>query len=890
MRQFSTTIETMKPNRITNTFLALLLLIFGQINVHAADLSKFPLVSAFELAPEVTPEPVPLRWAGGWVLARVKINGADAGWFKIATGWEHSSIDPTVAARLKLQETPKFGLLTQAQQSDSPTKIFRADSLLCGQASAADVHLEGFDLSAMSQEMVKMYDEGISGVLGWDLLRTLPFLLDEPALQLTWQREAKPADGATRLPVTEKFGCPFIEATLGEDCKALAMVNTAGVSVAVQRPFLKRHMAQLWQGQVSRGESIFYGPQGDDDGLPVGEAVEGWPTSRWLMVGCGGSQDMLTITLSPRSALSLGEVQICYGTLRRRQVLFDGPGKALWLKPSTTVPEVTLANVPQPAPSAYLLTRALQSAIDCNDPVAVRALVAAGADLKGQPRQEPLLRACRTAAREAAVALIEAGVPVEPPPDKKDTPLLAACEIGDPVLIKMLLAKGADANRSNTSGTLPLVAVARSGSSAAASAVLGKTKFPKDLSFIVRIMLEALTGGNLDLAKDMLARIPEELRTQLDWSKVLEQTLLLGHLECAEWILKIGKPKLTADADQLPALIAAILPTRMEKTDAIREKLVTMLLTVGADPNVARKGVTPLLLAGRHGNAAIVSQLIAAGAKATAKDYKLRNALHRAADANQPVDVIAPLLKSGIDLEDVDSETELTALASYAMHGNREACRALLDAGAKPDGQSMFGPSPLGIATNGPYSSDEDALAVVKLLLEHGAKAGMSDAQRDSLGPLFGASMNGRASLIKPLVEGGAPMEMPFVNVTPLGWACAMPSTDTVTALLNLGANPRVVDRMGITPLCHAAAAGRTDNMKLLLDHGVSPDATDPLGVPPIWVAASCGQTRAVRLLLAAGAKSDAVHPVKKTTALEAARARHDEAVISVLQAASPVK
>ena len=890
MNRSPTTIRTMHPNRITAAFVALALLLSGGRAVVAADLSKFPLMPVFELAPGVTPEPVPLRWAGGWVLARVKINGADAGWFKIGTGWKDSAIDPVIAARLKLPVIPIYGLMGQPPQPGTPTRIFRADLLQCGQASAGDVPLEAFDLSAMSQETVKMYGEGISGVLGWDLLRTLPFLLDEPALQLAWQREAKPDDGAVRLAVTERYGCPYIETTLGEGFKTLAMVNTAAVAVAIQRPILQRQAALLWHGQVNAGGRIFYGPQGDDDGLSMGEVVEGWPTSRWLMVGCGGSQEMQPITLSPRTEVSLGEVQIGYGTLRRRQALFDGPGNALWLKPSTTVPEVALTRGTQPAPSAYLLTRALQAAIDFNDPATVRALATAGADLKGQPGQEPLPRACLFAAREAAMALIEAGALVEPPAGQSDTPLLSACASGDPVLIKLLLAKGADANRPNRKGFTPLEAAARNGCLAAATELLGKTKFPKDPSFTLRVMHEATTGGDIALAKKMLARIPEELRTQLDWSSVLEQVLLLGHPDTAEWILKTGKPKLAASADKLPPLLAAILPTRIEKTAAIREKLVAMLLAGGADPNATRKGVTPLLLAARHGNAAIIRQLVAAGAKTTATDYKQRNALQRAADANQPADVIAPLLKSGLDLEDIDSETEMTALADYARHGNLEACRALLEAGAKPDGGSMFGPSPLGAAANGTYSSDEDALAVVKLLLEHGAKAGMSDTQRDVLGPLFGASMNCRASLIAPLVAAGAPMESALANVTPLGWACAMPSTATVSALLNLGANPRVIDRMGITPLCHAAAAGRANNMKLLLDHGVSPDATDPLGVPPIWVAASCGQTRAVRLLLAAGAKPDAIHPTMNTTALDVARARHDPALISLLDTTSPGK
>ena len=37
--------------------------------------------------------PMKLRWVAGWVLARVRINRAEVGWFKIA-GWERSCIDP----------------------------------------------------------------------------------------------------------------------------------------------------------------------------------------------------------------------------------------------------------------------------------------------------------------------------------------------------------------------------------------------------------------------------------------------------------------------------------------------------------------------------------------------------------------------------------------------------------------------------------------------------------------------------------------------------------------------------------------------------------------------------------------------------------------------------
>jgi ankyrin repeat protein len=141
-----------------------------------------------------------------------------------------------------------------------------------------------------------------------------------------------------------------------------------------------------------------------------------------------------------------------------------------------------------------------------------------------------------------------------------------------------------------------------------------------------------------------------------------------------------------------------------------------------------------------------------------------------------------------------------------------------------------------------------------------------------------------------PLVDAGAPLEQKIANATPLGWACAMADPATVKMLLDCGADPGVSDRIGVTPLCHAAAAGRVGNLLVLLESGVPPDAASPLGMPPIWLATACGQTRAVRLLLAAGARVDAIHPERKSTAVEIARSRRDQALVKLLEEASRSK
>ena len=367
--------------------------------------------------------------------------------------------------------------------------------------------------------------------------------------------------------------------------------------------------------------------------------------------------------------------------------------------------------------------------------------------------------------------------------------------------------------------------------------------------------------------------------------------LLFGHEELVAWLLKTGGPGLASKGAELQPLLAAILPARIEKSDAIRERLVTMLLAAGANPNASRKGVTPLLLAARHGNSTIVKALLAAGAKTTAKDYKMRDPLLRAAAANQPAELIVPLLKSGLDLNAVDSETELTILGTYAMHGNHEACAALLSAGADPNDQSPFGLTALDMATNGSRATEEESLAVVSLLLKHGAKLEAATDAKTNPGPLFGAIAKDRSTLIKPLVDAGAPVNKEvFRKLTPLAMAAAGAGRATVQALLDVGADPKTLDVMGISPLAHAAAAGKTSNMALLLTHGASPDASGANEKPPIWVAASGGQLRAVRALLAAGADPDAINPQTKTTALEVAKSRGDQAMVTLLENHPPNK
>jgi ankyrin repeat protein len=164
----------------------------------------------------------------------------------------------------------------------------------------------------------------------------------------------------------------------------------------------------------------------------------------------------------------------------------------------------------------------------------------------------------------------------------------------------------------------------------------------------------------------------------------LEESLLIGDDETVCRLLEEGGDGVALRGHHLEPLLAAIQPTRKEKTDAVRHRLVGHLLGAGADPNASCGGITPLLLAGTHGDAAIVQALLDAGAEVETRDYQGRSALHRAAAANKPAELIRPLLQAGIDVDAGDLTGSSAPLDVYARHHNREACLALLAAGADP--------------------------------------------------------------------------------------------------------------------------------------------------------------------------------------------------------------
>ncbi len=225
----------------------------------------------------------------------------------------------------------------------------------------------------------------------------------------------------------------------------------------------------------------------------------------------------------------------------------------------------------------------------------------------------------------------------------------------------------------------------------------------------------------------------------------------------------------------------------------------------------------PLALVGIIGILTLTGSAAFAQTPPTPTELAAYRGLHAAA-AQGAVDGIQRLAQTAADPNARDSNGR-TPLHVAVFQGHGTAAQALIAAGSDP-----------GLLDNQRYdavtiAAVRDDVPTLKALLASGASAKLITSIYDGTA-LIAAAHLGHDGVVRELIRAGAPLD----HINNLGWTALIEAvilgdggarhTDTVRALVEAGANPKIPDRNGAMPLEHAEARGYASIASILSQAG----------------------------------------------------------------------
>jgi ankyrin repeat protein len=181
----------------------------------------------------------------------------------------------------------------------------------------------------------------------------------------------------------------------------------------------------------------------------------------------------------------------------------------------------------------------------------------------------------------------------------------------------------------------------------------------------------------------------------------------------------------------------------------------------------------------------------------------------------------------------------------------------------------------------------DNDLATLKQLVSKKEDAGLADSRGTT--PLHYAAALGSVESVKLLIEAGADVQARnAMDATPL--ILAAPSAQKVALLLAKGADPNARSKAGRTALLVAASCEAcSESVRLLLNANADVNVADERGILPLTAAAGVGQTATVQLLLARGARADAPDKARFSALMGAVASNNIELVKLLLSKGADV-
>lgn len=255
--------------------------------------------------------------------------------------------------------------------------------------------------------------------------------------------------------------------------------------------------------------------------------------------------------------------------------------------------------------------------------------------------------------------------------------------------------------------------------------------------------------------------------------------------------------------------------------DNVRNEDLTAILAhvdAGADINQAdENGLTPLMIASGFGRAHVVEILLSGGANLHATEPRMgATALHKAAQSGD-ADVIALLLDHGAFIDQQTPTLGHTALMDAVLHKQETAVRRLLDRGAQTGLRTHYDKTALDLAR-------ADDLIEIARLLEAAQERISARAASQAL--MLAVQANDVEEVRQRIADGAwiderAPMLGTLDDdYTPLGLAARDGRAEIVRALLEAGADISLLNGLMRATAGHEAGyMGHADVARLLVQH-----------------------------------------------------------------------
>lgn len=319
----------------------------------------------------------------------------------------------------------------------------------------------------------------------------------------------------------------------------------------------------------------------------------------------------------------------------------------------------------------------LFKAISDNDVERVRALASAELDLNRPNRQRGmslLTEAVERGNPQIVEMLLAFGADVNLRNSSGRSPLMSLTETATPEMVRNLLAAGARPNARTNNGATPLMLAAATSPVRVIKELIdaGANVNARDSSGETCLFYAARSNKPEVISLLLASGVDVNVRNE-DGDDALMAMASLGDFDNFRLLFYRGAARNSVNEDGRTLLMLAVMNEN--------PNVAKMLIEMGADENAKDKyGMTALMLAAETGRIDALRLLIAAGANLNDSDSDQATALMKAVSAGS-VECVQALLKAGADVNQKNSEGK-TALDRASEYKESEIFQLLKSRGA----------------------------------------------------------------------------------------------------------------------------------------------------------------------------------------------------------------